>query len=72
KSYGTHEVLHGIDLTVNAGEVAVILGASGSGKSTLLRCINHLEKVNRGVISIDGDTVGYRRVGNTLHELRER
>jgi polar amino acid transport system ATP-binding protein len=72
KSYGTHEVLHGIDLTVETGEVTVVLGASGSGKSTLLRCINHLEKVDSGYITIDGDTIGYRRSGNTLHELRER
>ncbi len=72
KSYGTHEVLHGIDLTVAAGEVAVVLGASGSGKSTLLRCINQLEKVNSGHIAIDGDIIGYRRSGDTLYELRER
>ncbi len=72
KSYGTHEVLHGIDLTVAPGEVTVVLGASGSGKSTLLRCINHLEKVNSGYIAIDGDIIGYRRAGNKLHELRER
>ena len=72
KSYGTHEVLHGIDLTVAAGEVAVMLGPSGSGKTTLLRCINHLEKVNRGHIAIDGDIIGYRRSGDTLYELRER
>ena len=50
----------------------MVLGASGSGKSTLLRCINQLEKVNSGYIAIDGDIIGYRRSGNTLHELRER
>ena len=72
KSYGQHEVLHGIDLTIDPGEVAVVLGASGSGKSTLLRCINQLEKVNSGYIAIDGDIIGFRRSGNTLHELRER
>ena len=72
KSYGQHEVLHGIDLTIDHGEVAVVLGASGSGKSTLLRCINQLEKVNSGYIAIDGDIIGFRRSGNTLHELRER
>src|SRR6478736_5780555 len=72
KSYGHHEVLHGVDLRVAAGEVAVILGASGSGKSTLLRCINQLEKVNAGYVSIDGEIIGYRRHGDTLHEMRER
>jgi polar amino acid transport system ATP-binding protein len=72
KSYGHHEVLHGVNLTVEAGEVAVILGASGSGKSTLLRCINHLEKVNAGYVAIDGEIIGYRRAGSKLHELRER
>ncbi|MDX2693937.1 amino acid ABC transporter ATP-binding protein [Streptomyces ipomoeae] len=61
KSFGPLEVLRGVDLQVRAGEVTVILGPSGSGKSTLLRTINHLEKVNRGWISIDGELIGYRR-----------
>ncbi|MFG2290434.1 amino acid ABC transporter ATP-binding protein [Streptomyces sp. NPDC048595] len=72
KSFGPLEVLRGVDLRVRAGEVAVILGPSGSGKSTLLRTINHLEKVNRGWISIDGELIGYRRSGGRLHELKER
>ncbi|MFI1828144.1 amino acid ABC transporter ATP-binding protein [Streptomyces sp. NPDC020412] len=72
KSFGAVPVLRGVDLQVHAGEVAVVLGPSGSGKSTLLRTINHLEKVDRGWISIDGETVGYRRSGRKLHELRER
>ncbi|MFE7327494.1 amino acid ABC transporter ATP-binding protein [Streptomyces sp. NPDC057565] len=72
KSFGTLEVLRGIDLSVRAGEVAVVLGPSGSGKSTLLRTINHLEKVDHGWISVDGTLVGYRRDGNKLYELRER
>jgi len=72
KSFGPLEVLKGVDLTVRAGEVTVILGRSGSGKSTLLRTINHLEKVDRGAISVDGKLVGYRRSGDTLHELPER
>ncbi|WP_405784322.1 amino acid ABC transporter ATP-binding protein [Streptomyces sp. NBC_00859] len=72
KSFGSLEVLRGIDLTVRAGEVTVILGPSGSGKSTLLRTINHLEKVDRGWISVDGALVGYRRSGDRLHELPER
>ncbi|MCP9208935.1 amino acid ABC transporter ATP-binding protein [Streptomyces sp. NEAU-Y11] len=72
KSFGTLEVLRGIDLQVRAGEVAVVLGPSGSGKSTLLRTINHLEKVDSGWISVGGSLVGYRRQGNRLYELRER
>ncbi|MFF4488575.1 amino acid ABC transporter ATP-binding protein [Streptomyces sp. NPDC001544] len=72
KSFGPLEVLKGIDLQVRAGEVTVVLGPSGSGKSTLLRTINHLEKVDRGVISVDGALIGYRRSGDRLHELPER
>jgi ABC-type sulfate/molybdate transport systems ATPase subunit len=72
KSFGPLEVLRGVDLQVRAGEVTVILGPSGSGKSTLLRTINHLEKVNSGWISIDGELIGYRRSGDKLHELREK
>ena len=48
-----------------------LLGPSGSGKSTFLRCINHLEKINAGRLSVDGELVGYRQVGDKLHELRE-
>ncbi len=72
KNYGLVEVLKGVDLQVRVGEVTVVLGPSGSGKSTLLRCINHLEKVKRGTVTIDGELIGYRRVGDRLHELRER
>ncbi|WP_030947412.1 amino acid ABC transporter ATP-binding protein [Streptomyces sp. NRRL S-646] len=72
KSFGSLEVLKGIDLEVRTGEVTVVLGPSGSGKSTLLRTINHLEKVDHGAISVDGTLVGYRRSGDKLHELPER
>jgi polar amino acid transport system ATP-binding protein len=72
KSFGSLEVLRGIDLTVRTGEVTVLLGPSGSGKSTLLRAINHLEKVDRGFVLVDGELMGYRRAGNRLHELSER
>ena len=72
KSYGTLDVLRGVDLTVRAGEVTVLLGPSGSGKSTLLRAINHLEKVDKGFVLVDGELMGYRRAGNRLHELSER
>ena len=72
KRFGRLEVLKGIDLEVNRGEVMCILGPSGSGKSTLLRCINHLEKINAGRLYVDGELVGYRESGGKLHELHER
>ncbi|MFI5686439.1 amino acid ABC transporter ATP-binding protein [Streptomyces sp. NPDC051636] len=72
KSFGPLEVLRGVDLQVRAGEVTVVLGPSGSGKSTLLRTVNHLEKADRGAISVDGALVGYRRSGDKLYELPER
>ena len=57
KSYGTHEVLKGIDLTVRPGEVIAIIGKSGSGKSTLLRCINGLEVFQHGALSVQGQAL---------------
>ena len=72
KHFGHLEVLKGIDLTVQRGEVCCLLGPSGSGKSTFLRCINHLEKVDAGRLSVDGELVGYRQVGDKLYELKER
>jgi len=72
KSFGALHVLRGVDLTVKRGEVTAILGPSGSGKSTLLRTLNHLEKVDAGLILVDGEPVGYRLKGKKLHELRER
>jgi len=72
KRFGQTEVLRGIDLEVESGEVMVIIGPSGSGKSTFLRCINHLEKINAGRLWVDGELVGYRESGNKIYELRER
>src|SRR5437660_7941367 len=72
KRFGRLEVLKGIDLEVQRGEVMCMLGPSGSGKSTFLRCINHLEKINAGRLSVDGELVGYREAGGKLHEMRER
>lgn len=66
KSYGPLEVLHGISLTANEGDVISILGSSGSGKSTLLRCINMLEVPNAGSVAIHGETIGiHQRHGVT-------
>jgi polar amino acid transport system ATP-binding protein len=72
KSFGRLEVLNGITLEVKRGEVMCMLGPSGSGKSTFLRCINHLEKINAGRLSVDGELVGYRESGAKLYELRDR
>jgi polar amino acid transport system ATP-binding protein len=71
KSFGRLEVLKGISMEVNKGQVFCVLGPSGSGKSTFLRCINHLEKINAGRIWVDGDLIGYRQVGDKLHEQRD-
>jgi polar amino acid transport system ATP-binding protein len=72
KSFGRLEVLKGIDLKVQRGQVMCLLGPSGSGKSTFLRCINHLEKINSGRLSVDGELVGYREKDGKLYELHER
>jgi len=69
KSFGRLEVLRGIDLEVSPGEVMCMIGPSGSGKSTFLRCINHLEKIDCGRLSVDGELVGYRERGDKLYEL---
>ena len=71
KRFGANHVVRGIDFTVDKGQVMCLLGPSGSGKSTFLRCINHLEKINAGSISVDGELVGYRRQGDRLYELRD-
>jgi len=71
KYYGSNLVVKGIDLTVAQGEVMCLLGPSGSGKSTFLRCINHLEKINAGSITVAGELVGYRENNGRLYELRD-
>jgi ABC-type polar amino acid transport system ATPase subunit len=72
KSFGSNEVLKSISLEVRRGEVLCLVGPSGSGKSTFLRCINHLEQVSSGRLSVDGKLVGYREVGEVLHEMHPK
>ncbi|MFW5490596.1 MAG: amino acid ABC transporter ATP-binding protein [Desulfovibrio sp.] len=72
KSYGEHEILKGIDLEVDKGEVLCLLGPSGSGKSTLLRCINHLEKINAGRIYVGNELVGMAERNGRLYEQNEK
>jgi polar amino acid transport system ATP-binding protein len=72
KSFGRLEVLRGVDLEVAPKEVMCIIGPSGSGKSTFLRCINHLEKITAGRLSVDGELVGYRERGDKLYELPDK
>ena len=81
KAFGSTEVLRGIDLAVDRGEVLCVIGPSGSGKSTLLRCINFLEEPTSGLVYVDGEPIGYRvdaagqRVRESsrqINRLRER
>ncbi|MGH1543021.1 MAG: amino acid ABC transporter ATP-binding protein [Arenicella sp.] len=69
KSFGELEVLKGIDLTVNNGEVLSVIGSSGSGKSTLLYCINALEGIDSGTIIVDGVSVHDK--GTDVNKLRQ-
>jgi polar amino acid transport system ATP-binding protein len=71
KSFGDNEVLKGIDLTVQAGEVIAIIGKSGSGKSTLLRCINGLETFQSGSLSVDHQTLLHHDA-NAMRALRQK
>jgi polar amino acid transport system ATP-binding protein len=70
KSFGNLEVLKGVDLTVDKGEVISVIGASGSGKSTLLYCINGLEPIQGGQVLVDGTDVHAR--GTDLNKLRQK
>jgi polar amino acid transport system ATP-binding protein len=73
KSYGEFQALQGINARhVAKGEVLCMIGPSGSGKSTFLRCINQLETITDGALWVNGELVGYRRVGNKLHPLSEK
>ncbi len=68
KNFGSNQVLKGIDLHVQQGEVVCLIGPSGSGKSTFLRCINHLEAIDGGRMWVNGKIVGYELKGTKLYE----
>lgn len=72
KSFGSTEILRGIDLRVERGSVTCLIGPSGSGKTTFLRCINHLEKVDAGRLYVDERLVGYTERNGRLYEMKER
>jgi polar amino acid transport system ATP-binding protein len=71
KRFGRLEVLKGLSLEVQPGEVVCLIGPSGSGKTTFIRCINHLEKIDAGRLWVDGRLVGYRQHGDKIYELRD-
>ena len=72
KSFGQLEVLRGLSLTANDGDVISILGSSGSGKSTFLRCINLLETPDKGVVTVAGETIKMRQRGDGRAEPADR
>jgi polar amino acid transport system ATP-binding protein len=72
KSFGHVQVLRGIDLVVERGQVQCILGPSGSGKSTFLRCVNHLETIDAGRLRVDGQLVGYIERDGRLYEMTSK
>jgi polar amino acid transport system ATP-binding protein len=71
KHFGKLHVLKGVSLQVKRQEVVVMIGASGSGKTTFIRCVNHLEKIQRGRIFVNGHLIGYREVDGKLVEDKE-
>lgn len=73
KKFGDLEVLKGLDLTVNKGDVIAILGPSGSGKTTLLRCMNFLERADEGTMYFDSDVVDMHKADKkTIHNIRNK
>jgi len=72
KSFGKLQVLKGVSMQVKRQEVVVIIGSSGSGKTTFIRCINHLERIQKGRIFVNGHLIGYREVNGKLIEDKEK
>jgi polar amino acid transport system ATP-binding protein len=72
KSYGSHEVLRDVSMTVRSGEVVCIIGPSGAGKSTFLRTLNRLEEPDTGEVWVGGEPMGFELRDGVLHELSER
>ena len=72
KRFGRLEVLKGVSLEVPKGETVCIIGPSGSGKTTFIRCINHLERVDAGRITVNGHLIGYRQRNGRLVEDSEK
>jgi polar amino acid transport system ATP-binding protein len=72
KRFGRLEVLKGVSLDVAKGETVCIIGPSGSGKTTFIRCINHLEKIDAGKITVNGKLIGYREQNGKLREDSEK
>ena len=71
KSFGSAEILHGVSLTVDKGEVVSIIGPSGAGKSTFLRCLNNLETIQGGTIMVDGDCLVREENGHVIYAKAE-
>jgi polar amino acid transport system ATP-binding protein len=72
KSFGRTQVLKDVSVEVHDGEIVALIGPSGAGKSTFLRCVNNLELIDSGYIEVDGELIGYRKVGETLQPLADR
>ena len=71
KAFGQNQVLKGVDITVNKGDVVVVIGPSGSGKTTMLRCINFLERADAGRITVGDITVDAAKAKKKeIHEIR--
>lgn len=73
KAFGEHQVLKGIDLDIQKGDVVAILGPSGSGKTTLLRCLNFLEKADEGELVFDNEKIDLNTIDkHSIHEIRSK
>ncbi|MGH2513913.1 MAG: amino acid ABC transporter ATP-binding protein, partial [Candidatus Limnocylindrales bacterium] len=72
KWFGQNEVLKGVSMTVRQREVVVVCGPSGSGKTTFIRCVNHLEKIQKGSIKVNGHLIGYREENGRLISDKEK